>query len=242
MTSPSLIPDSSTDGRMAGLETFLQRYLGPRHSHFGEPAEVLATLALPAPLRRFFAFAGRWPFGDAASDADHANRFCVQDELCAVRPTKFTMPLKSLDGRVVFVCENQGVWVAATEPAGEDPPVWISEDCSHRDPVQTWRQLENPLSHFLVSFVLQETVFSSGLVAVAPDALPIFQAACLTVEPVWLRGEYAWDIDRPSYFLIDNRFLLRHAPDEGSGDDWYAANDPSARATLDSLGLPVRIT
>jgi len=142
---------------------------------------------------------------------------------------------------IIFVWENQSVWVAATECAGDDPPVWITEECSHRVTQQVWRRLEKPLSHFLVSFVLQEVMFGSELLAVAPSALEKFESAGLPVEPVWIRGEYAWDIDRPSYFLVDERFLVRRAPDEGDGDDWYGCKNRTGAGVLKSLGLPTQI-
>ena len=48
--------------------------------------------------------------------------------------------------------------------------MWLTEDCSHRETREIWRQLENPLSHFLVSFVLQEVLFGSEIVAAARGA------------------------------------------------------------------------
>jgi hypothetical protein len=125
--------------------------------------------------------------------------------------------------------------------AGDDPPVWTTEECSHREAQRVWRRLEKPLSHFLVSFVLQELVFGSDLLAVAPGALEKFERVGLLVDPVWIRGEYAWDIDRPSYFLVGERFLVRRAPDEGDGDDWYCCKDGVGAEVLRSLGLPAKI-
>ena len=234
-----LIPDSTTDARMAGLEDFLQRYLGPRRAEFGASAEEVRSIAMPEPLQRFFRFAGRWPGHDPVTP--FANRFCIQDSLCGIVEKEYAPALRMMDGLLVFVWENQGVWVVATEPAGDDPPVWITEKCSHRDTRQVWRRLEKPLSHFLVSFVLQEIMFGSELLAVAPGALAKLESAGLSVEPVWIRGEYTWDIDRPSYFLVGERFLLRRAPDEADGDDWYGCNDAMGAGVLTSLGLPTEI-
>ena len=76
-----LIPDSSTEARMAGLEQFLQRYLGPRRPEFGAPKDEVQSIEMPAPLKRFFSFAGRWPGQNPKSP--YANRFCMQDKLCA---------------------------------------------------------------------------------------------------------------------------------------------------------------
>lgn len=161
--------------------------------------------------------------------------------LCAIVENQWAPVLQHMDDRLVFVWENQGVWVAATERAGDDPPVWITEECSHRHTKQVWRQLEKPLSHFLVSFVLQELVFCSELVAVAPGALEKFKGARLPIEPVWIRGEYASVIDRPSYYLVGERLLVRRAPNEANGEDWYGCNDGASEGILTSLGLPTRI-
>jgi hypothetical protein len=164
----------------------------------------------------------------------------MQDMLCSIKPNQWAPTLRYMDGRLVFVWENQGVWVAATERSGADPPVWISEKCSHREPVRLWRQLERPLSHFLVSFVLQELMFGAKIVAVAQGALERFEQAGLPIEPVWIGGEYVWGDDRPSYFLAGERFLVRRALNEADGEDWYGCNDEAGGKVLESLGLPVR--
>src|SRR5215813_6449849 len=233
------IPDTNTDARMTALEQFLQRYLGPRLPEFGEPENELQSTVMPDPLRRFFRFAGRWPGHNPRTP--YANRFCMQDKLGVIRKKEYAPALELMDNLLVFVWENQGVWVAATERTGADPPVWISENCSHRDAVKEWRQLEKPLSHFLVSFVLQELMFGSEIRAVAPNAREKFEGAGLPVEPVWIRGEYAWGFDGPSYFLVGERFLVRRAPDEADGEDWYGCKDGMGEGALRSLGLPTTI-
>ncbi len=166
----------------------------------------------------------------------------MQDTLCAIRKKEYAPTLQLMDNLLVFVWENQGVWVAATEPTGADPPVWISENCSHRNAVNEWRQLEKPLSHFLVSFVLQELMFGSEILAVAPEALARFGEAGLKTEPVWINGEYACDIDRPSYYLAGEHFLVRRAPDEANGDDWYGCNNSAGAEMLTLVGLPTQIS
>jgi hypothetical protein len=224
---------------MTGVERFLERYLGPRRSEFGASEVEVQSIEMPAPLQRFFRFAGRWPGHNPATP--FANRFSVQDVLAGMAAEQYAPALRLIDNRLVFVWENQGVWVAATEAASVDPPVWITEESSHRESRQVWRQLEKPLSHFLVSFVLQEVMFGSELVAVAPGALEKFKTAALSVEPVWIRGEYAWDISRPSYFLVGDRFLVRQSPDEADGDDWYGCKDAAGAGMLAALGLPAAL-
>jgi hypothetical protein len=221
---------------MAGLEQFLQCYLGPRRSEFGAPDEEVRSIDMPAPLHRFFRFAGRWPGHNPRTP--FANRFCMQDMLAAIRAKGYAPRLQVMDKLLLFVWENQGVWVAATEQTGADPPVWISENCSHRTPVRVWRQLENPLSHFLVTFALQEVMLGSELVAAAPGALAKFAKARAKIEPVWIKGEYAWDIDRPSYYFVDERFVVRSALGEADDDDWYGCNSIAGAEALKALGLP----
>lgn len=234
-----IIPDSTSDARMDGLERFLQRYLGSRQPEFGTPEEDLRSIEMPDPLLRFFRFAGRWPGHNPR--APYANRFCMQDRLGGIRTMDYALALEVMDDRLIFVRENQGGWVAATERIGVDPPVWVSENCSHWDPVREWRRLENPLSHFLVSFVLQEVMFGSEIVAVAPGALERFEQAGLKIESVWINGEYAMDIDRPSYSLAGDHFLVRRAPNEADGDDWYGCNTLKGADLLESLDLPTQI-
>ena len=55
------IPDTNAEDRLTELERFLEFWLGPRCPEYGESPEKLASMQLPDPLRRFYAFAGRWP-------------------------------------------------------------------------------------------------------------------------------------------------------------------------------------
>lgn len=229
------ILDATTESRLSGLERFLERYLGPRQPEFGEPLENLRLIEMPEPLLRFYRFAGRWPGQNP--DCPYVNRFCMQDSLCSIQAQKWAAPLQVLDGHLVFVVENQGVWVAATEPAGTDPPVWVSEESSHRDPVLAWRRLEKPLSHFLVSFVLQEILFECALSTV-PGALARLQAAGVPIHPVWIDGQYVFEDARPSFFLAGERIFVRHNPAEPDGEEWYGSSSPGDAELLRSLGLP----
>jgi hypothetical protein len=233
-----LISDLTTNTQSDGLERFIERYLGPRHPDFGATDADVNSIMMPAPLSRFFRFAGRWPGQDPKTP--YENRFCRQDTFCAIHAKAYAPALKLMDNRLSFVCENQGVWVAATEPFGADPPVWISEDSSHWGDVRKWRRLEKPLSHFLVSFVLQELLFSSTFVSAAPDVSGKFKKAGLTVEPVWIAGEYAWGFMRPSYYLVEGSILLRECIDQADGDNWYACEDEAGQKLLQSFALSTR--
>ncbi len=234
-----LIEDADTRSRMDGLEAFLDFFIGPRQPEFGCDVSDVKHVEMPSVLERFFRFAGRWPGHNPATP--YANCFCMQDTLCAIRKNVYAPTLEVMDELLIFVFENQGVWVAATEQSGVDPPVWISENCSHREPIRQWNRLDNPLSHFLVSFVLQEVMFGCRIVSVATNALQSFTKAGLTVEPLWVNGEYAWGIDRPSYSLVAGCIVVRSAPNEGDGDDWYGCTSIEGQDILMSLALPLEL-
>jgi hypothetical protein len=195
---------------------------------------------MPAPLQRLLSFAGRWPGRSYLSRSPLANRFSAQDQLCTPRAVEDVQPLQFLGDRLVFVWENQCAWIAATERDGADAPVWISENYYRGGQEVSWRQLKMPLSHFLVSFVLQELVLGSEIVALADGALERFAEAGVKIESVWPNGEYTHPF-RPSYFLAAGRFLIRRAPEHGDGSDWYGCNSAAGEEELKSLGLPAAI-
>ena len=108
--------------------------------------------------------------------------FTLQDRFLPLDPGPWGNVYRS-GPYLVFVAENQGVWEVATLAQGDDPSVWVSEDCSHRGPNPIWRPLDNPLSHFLVTFVLQEMMFGSEFLACHEDALSVFARAGCQCEP-----------------------------------------------------------
>src|SRR4051794_39634246 len=65
MTSfrPRLLEAGTAGARMDALCEFMEFWLGPRRSSFGELARVLEERPLPMPLKRLYEFAGRWPRG-----------------------------------------------------------------------------------------------------------------------------------------------------------------------------------
>src|SRR5688572_12547739 len=106
------IPDTTADARQSGLEAFLEFWLGPRRPDYGEPAETLEKMELPGALRRFYAFAGRWP---PAFPGYCSSRFHAQDRFLPLEPGPGGFVRRS-GPYVVFASENQGGWAAATLP------------------------------------------------------------------------------------------------------------------------------
>jgi len=99
-----VIEDHDADSRLSGLELFLEFWLGPRKPEYGESLELLDMLKLPDPLKRFHAFAGRWP---PPHPPHTVHRFCVQDRLLPLVSNGYESIYES-GAYLVFARENQG--------------------------------------------------------------------------------------------------------------------------------------
>src|SRR5262245_43947607 len=88
---------TSPVGLMDELERFIEFWCGPRRPEYGEPPEALQKLPLPDPLRRLYAFAGRWP--PINKDYHYVGHiFGAQDALVALDKLQYLD-----DGKVVFL-------------------------------------------------------------------------------------------------------------------------------------------
>ena len=94
----------SSRTRLDELERFLEFWYGPRRPEYGEPQKRLRKLPLPYPLRRFYAFAGRWPSphpwyrGDTFYEGHGGHH---------LQPLQDVKVLPS--GRLSFLMEYQGI-------------------------------------------------------------------------------------------------------------------------------------
>lgn len=116
------------------LERFLIRWYGPPDK---EPADVGAEL--PRPLREWFEVTSRW-----STPVIVQNR--VERE-----------PWIDNGKSVVWV-ENQGVWLWAIDPEGDDPPVF---DRENEDGVP-WQPTGVPLSTFLLHATVFEAIWGAA--------------------------------------------------------------------------------
>ncbi len=140
-------------GRMRELERFLKFWFGPRKPRYGEPRATLSRLRLPDPLRRFYAFAGRWPSAEPKSQplfyAGGAGHHLLPAE--AVRQQE--------DGKLRFFMEYQGDWDGLTLPDGDDPPVWLSGCLEEGDDGERTVPVCDSLSKFLVTHCLMAILY-----------------------------------------------------------------------------------
>jgi hypothetical protein len=95
--------------RLAIVERVVAYWRGPRRTEDGLPAQELKARRLPDPLRHWYELYGRR--ADLLRCPGH---ILAPDELEA-----------DDEGQLVFYVEEQGVYLWATRPEGEDPPVWI---------------------------------------------------------------------------------------------------------------------
>src|SRR5262245_28382458 len=97
--------------RMDELERFLEFWYGPRQPEYGEPERRLQQLPLPYPLRRFYAFAGRWPSPRPCYPGDTFYEGHGGHHLRNLDGVKL-LP----DGKLNFFMEYQGDWDGLTLP------------------------------------------------------------------------------------------------------------------------------
>lgn len=176
------------------LERFTKWWFFPPHSEeTGVSEERLSLVALPKPLRSLYAFAGEWP-----GEGVYESVFSHQDHL---------LPFECLevrDGKLVFAFENQGTWLVATDPEGDDPPVYLSDDG------EPFKLLCDSLAQFLVTFCLHEALYGAACLSGVDDVAAINSKHAKVPIPLWLDGPYVSTTDEPrriSYFLVDGSIL-----------------------------------
>jgi hypothetical protein len=142
---------------MAELERFIEFWYGPRRPEFGEPDARTLYPELPGSLRRFYAFAGRWPSPGSAGGGEFFYSGKGGHHLLSLDQAGPTD-----DGRLRFFTEYQGDWYGVTTPGEPDPPVWISGRWEDPEEGEGIRQASGALSQFLVTHCLMATVYEWG--------------------------------------------------------------------------------
>lgn len=148
--------------RMDELERFLEFWYGPRSPQYGETQQQLRRFPLPEPLRRFHAFAGRWP---PPTPTDSLEFFYSGAGGHHLQPLDYVK--QRPDGRLDFFMEYQGDWQGLTLPTEADPPVWIEGSFNDDDegleggdgPRPRIRIACASLSKFLVTHCLLTSIY-----------------------------------------------------------------------------------
>lgn len=215
----------SPDERFDEFERFIEHWLGTRKVDYGVPADVLAALELPKPLRRFYAFLGNWP----------ESPMCTQNVL---RPAETLANQKGAAvGLVEFAVENQGVYRWATVAEGDDPPVYFAEhwddlpaDAPFGDyPAPGWYDWDPSLTNFLIDYALTELALAPiPSVGIAWSSSLEHYVESSGAHVVVLRRSAAGN---PLSILVDGNYLL----DGREHDRWRfcAARSADSAAALE---------
>ncbi|MEM7454651.1 MAG: hypothetical protein AAF456_09905 [Planctomycetota bacterium] len=173
------------------LKRFTHRWCIIHEENPGVSEGRLDKVPLPLPLRQLYAFAGEALGGIFDSIFSH------QDHLVPFEQ------LEIVDGKLVFVFENQAVWCCATETTGVDPPVFIREEGD-----KPWQLLCDSLAQFLVTFCLHECVFGSVVLASIEDPEDAVKKTGQPEIPLWTDAVYAWR-EPVSFSMLAGGKILR---------------------------------
>ena len=221
------------------LERFIVFWLGPRQEEYGEPTESLSKLRLPEPLRRLYAFAGRWPSvtgrDEMCEKYGWVSIFSTQDML--LRPSRLEW---TDDGKVVFIVENQGVWSLATRTAGDDAPVWIDAEDVGIEKCDEWPKANDSLASLLTTFCLQELTFGARFGVWDTELTRLFRSGLPNITPLWLNGTYVWPECNYSFYLMDDDVLVGDFSGAGTDDRcFFGANSGSGIARIQANESPI---
>ena len=166
-----LTTKSTTEERLSAMRVFVERWYGPATT---PPPEI-------APMPR--------PLG-ALHEAVAGHRVFVQNRL--VPPDRVQRGEEP--DKLVFYLENQGVWTWATDPQGEDPPVYVRSN----ERGAPWQRESDSLSSFLIQVLLLEATFGAPFGA-SHDGLDARAMAKLTkkVKPLAIAP---WSSTRTRFF------------------------------------------
>ena len=114
MTSfrPKIMEATNANARMDALCEFIEFWIGPRQSSYGESVQALAEHSLPMPLKRLYEFAGRWPsWHHQWPMKDAVPAFSREDCLMALHRLKCER-----DGKVVFLYRAKRCGIVERSP------------------------------------------------------------------------------------------------------------------------------
>lgn len=164
------------------IETFddFLGFLKSYHAHWmADPGlpESSIPANIPDPLAKLYRHLGR-----LISQQPEHSPFVAQDSL--VGPEN----LELVDGMFTIVGENQGNWSVRC-PAGTGNPPVFSDAIDGSD---GFVEVCDSLEHFLITFCLQEALFSSPVVITREDSDALDGFLTVPVKPLWQDGYYVW--------------------------------------------------
>lgn len=204
------------------LKLFIEKWAGKQLPKYGLSQEEVPEF-LPKPLREIYLFAGNWPNIREDYEHDPMGRkqpyiFQNQDILMGVEN------LERENGRISFLMENQSNWTCEVEENNDDSPVYSDAAVVWDENASGHEIVCKSLSHFLVTFCLQELVYSSKYVGTINDKSKR-ELILKNAEPIWLNGIYVDKEPDRSFHIFDNKILIMDGY-------WYGCNDERALELL----------
>lgn len=214
------------ENRIEKLKLIINQWAGPVVPEYGLVESEVPT-HLPKPLRDLYLFAGNWPHPRENRDqyfmpGKQPRLFQEQDALLGVEN------LKCENGRITFIMENQGNWTCEVVANDDHSPVYCDADKLWDDSIKGHEIVCHSLEHFLVTFCLQELVFSSKFVGTLNGELDqeLFREK---IVPIWLNGLYTYKEPTHSFFLSGDKLMIM----DDSSTLWYAAQDKEALSLIE---------
>ena len=128
---------SSTEERLELLGQLTSYWLGRlKDSERRSPLEITAA-RMPDVLRRWYETVGR-----------RGEVFGTHRLMYGIAPADLAK--HPIDGKIQIFFENQGVYLWATSPEGDDPPVWGK----FNEPSLPWQEESPSLTEFLIGYTL----------------------------------------------------------------------------------------
>ncbi|GGN91191.1 hypothetical protein [Saccharibacillus kuerlensis] len=222
-----LIPDNGQT--MERLKGFICKWAGPAKPEYGIRQEDIPG-DLPAVLKDFYAFAGRWPNPSFAS-SDYPTEF--RPKLFGAQDLLLEPEGQKRDnGRAAFLLENQGSWTCQVDVGRDDSPVYSDAARLWDDRLEGSEVVCSSLPHFLTTFCLQELVFGSRHFGKLDGGLDP-AAFRDTLHPIWLDGYYVFKEPSHSFYLCGDNLLIM----DYYSDVWYGSLHESALSLIADPGM-----
>ena len=189
------------------LEKFFVYWLGPSGPGFGESESALRGQALPDPLRRLYAFAGRWQHPDPES----ALMTWVLNAGEGFRPLD-QLERRRQRGTLFFADECQANWSCATRARARIPP---SGSKTLRHDLLPRRRVERSLSRFIVTQSLRVLLAGSRLMVFDDELARWFCASGSEAVPLWTSARFPYYARGISFYLLRQSVLVGDFDQDG---------------------------
>ncbi len=204
----------------------LADFLGVYHRVWTDSPGLNADIVsrdLPAPLREFYIRLGALTQIRESAANGHRIPMGTQDYIAS--PER----IRRVDGLVEFLWENQDCFWVRTAATGDDPAVitnWLRElgDSENDQDVVC-----DSLTHFLITFALQEAVMSSAYLLQPVKAT--FDQLKGEAVPIWLNGLYVCGEPTHDFHYFPKLEVIAM---NLCGDLWLGSNFSDPRKLLPS--------